>query len=60
MVDSLGDPYQAAVCDGISSGVRNSGDNLLYFVGGTLPVDPSEAEPRYRVYELAAAQSLSG
>lgn len=60
IVDWLGDPYQAAVCDGISAGARYAGENLLYFVGGTLPLQSDESSPRHKIYELAGPQSLDG
>jgi len=59
MVDWLGDPYQATVCDGIEQGAAHAGTNLLIFVGGVLPTDPAGALQQ-RVYELAGRHNLDG
>jgi sigma-B regulation protein RsbU (phosphoserine phosphatase) len=60
MLDWLGDPYQATICDGIEQGAARAGANLLLFVGGVLPAGPSEAAPRRQVYELAGRHNLDG
>jgi sigma-B regulation protein RsbU (phosphoserine phosphatase) len=60
MVDWLGDPYQATVCDGIEQGAARAGANLLLFVGGALAAAPSERAPRQQVYDLAGRHNLDG
>jgi sigma-B regulation protein RsbU (phosphoserine phosphatase) len=59
MVDWLGDPYQATLCDGIEQGAAHAGANLLVFVGGVLPAVPGGAL-RQRVYELAGRHNVDG
>ncbi len=59
-MDLLGDAYQAAVCDGIEQGAIHAGANLLFFVGGALPLHPDAGEQRHRVYELAGRHNLDG
>lgn len=60
IVDWLGDPYQATICDGIERGAAHAGANLLLFVGGALPAAPSSEAPRQQVYELAGRHNLDG
>ena len=60
IVDWLGDPYQATICDGIEQGATHAGANLLLFVGGALPAAPPEGAPRRQVYELAGRHILDG
>src|SRR6187401_1871111 len=60
VVDWLGDPYQATVCDGIEQGAAHAGANLLLFVGGGLTAGGSTGAPRHQVYELAGRHNLDG
>src|SRR5215471_15236896 len=60
VVDWLGDPYQATVCDGIEQGATNAGANLLLFVGGGLKASGATGAPRHQVYELAGRHNLDG
>jgi sigma-B regulation protein RsbU (phosphoserine phosphatase) len=60
IVDWLGDPYQAMVCDGIERGAAHAGANLLFFVGGFLPAGAPTGAPRHRVYELAGRHNIDG
>lgn len=61
IVDWLGDPYQATLCDGIEQGATHAGANLLIFVGGALPASGSQAvPPRHQVYELVGRHILDG
>ncbi len=60
IVDWLGDPYQATICDGIEQGATHAGANLLLFVGGALPASPPPGASRQQVYELAGRHNLDG
>ena len=60
VLDWLGDPYQATICDGIEQGAAHAGANLLIFVGGALAAAKSEGAPRHQVYELAGRHNLDG
>jgi sigma-B regulation protein RsbU (phosphoserine phosphatase) len=60
IVDWLGDPYQATVCDGIEQGAAHAGANLLLFVGGPLPASERAGAPRHKIYELAGRHNLDG
>jgi DNA-binding LacI/PurR family transcriptional regulator len=60
IVDWLGDPYQATVCDGIEQGASHAGANLLIFVGGALPAQPGAVVARHQVYQLAGRHNLDG
>ena len=60
MLDWLGDPYQATICDGIGQGAAHAGANLLLFVGGPLVAALSEGAPRHQVYNLAGRHNLDG
>lgn len=55
VLDWLGDPYQATICDGIEQGAEHAGANLLFFVGGPLT---SAGGPRQQVYNLAGRHNL--
>jgi len=59
ILDWLGDPYQATICDGIEQGAAHAGANLLFFIGGPLATT-SEGAPRHQVYELAGRHNLDG
>ena len=58
VLDWLGDPYQATICDGIEQGAEHAGANLLIFVGGALATGQGEGAPRHQVYELAGRHNL--
>jgi DNA-binding LacI/PurR family transcriptional regulator len=60
LLDWLGDPYQATICDGIEQGATHAGANLLLFVGGALPAPGSAGVLRHQVYELAGRHNLDG
>jgi phosphoserine phosphatase RsbU/P len=60
IVDWLGDPYQATICEGIEQGAAHAGANLLIFVGGPLPASARPGAPRHHVYELAGRHNLDG
>src|SRR5262245_60718958 len=60
VVDWLGDPYQATVCDGIEQGAAHAGANLLIFVGGVLSAASAADAPRQQLYELAGRHNLDG
>ncbi|MEO8180539.1 MAG: substrate-binding domain-containing protein [Deltaproteobacteria bacterium] len=60
IVDSLADPYQAAVCGGIEQGAAHAGANLLIFLGGPLPSSARAGALRHQVYELAGRHNLDG
>lgn len=60
VLDWLGDPYQATICDGIEQGAAHAGANLLLFVGGGLAASGSTRVPRHQVYELAGRHNLDG
>src|SRR6187431_1074752 len=58
ILDWLGDPYQATICDGIEQGAAHAGANLLFFVGGPLAL--ADGAPRHQVYELAGRHNVDG
>ena len=60
IVDWLGDPYQATICDGIEQGAAHAGANLLIFVGGALPAAAAEGVARSQIYELVGRHVLDG
>lgn len=60
LVDWLGDPYQATICDGIEQGATHAGANLLIYVGGGLRAAPRTGAPRHQIYELVGRHILDG
>ncbi|HTV22158.1 MAG TPA: substrate-binding domain-containing protein, partial [Polyangiaceae bacterium] len=58
ILDWLGDPYQATICDGIEQGAAHAGANLLIFVGGALSATRGGGAPRHQVYDLAGRHNL--
>jgi DNA-binding LacI/PurR family transcriptional regulator len=60
VLDWLGDPYQATICDGIEQGAESAGANLLIFVGGALAAGKPEGALANQVYELVGRHNLDG
>lgn len=61
IVDWVGDPYQVSVFQGIAEAAAHCGANVLYFVGGALPMPGSAPDvSRHRIYELAGAHNVDG
>lgn len=60
LVDWMGDQYQAAVLRGLVDTAADAGANLVCFVGGQLPADPSARSGRHRVYDVCNGRNVDG
>jgi DNA-binding LacI/PurR family transcriptional regulator len=59
MTDWIGDLYQIGILAGAVEGAAAAGANLLCFVGGQIPADPS-ASARHRTFDLIGRHNVDG